>query len=179
MNTIVFAAPKRAQLKKIIRETKLLRPAESEQVKEGERPRRKSERKTSGSLPNIYVMSPSYPGFDIYPEIFEIVKDTTFNKTGRYHEKKSYDEVFVDGIWGKKPGDIIVLLFSLDREDRVPSEYEYLLPQRWPEIEAVLKQDKTVELQGKARDLNVIVLAAPTGQQLRQLLRESKLLKKI
>ncbi|HIJ54228.1 MAG TPA: transglutaminase domain-containing protein [Planctomycetes bacterium] len=132
-----------------------------------------------GSLPNIYVMSSSHPGFDIFAEIFEIVKDATSNKTGRYHEKKSYDEVFVDGIWGKKPGDIIVLLFSLDREGRVPSEYEDLLAQPWSATEATLKKGKTVELQGKARDLYVILLAAPTGQQLRQLVRESKLLKKI
>jgi hypothetical protein len=179
MNIIVFAAPKGAQLKKIIRETKLLRPAKSEQVKEGERPRRKSERKMSGPLPNIYIMSPLHPDFDIFEEIAEIVKGATSNKTGRYHEKKSYDEVFVDGIWGKKPGDIIVLLFSLDREGRVPSEYEDLLPWEWPKIEDHLKQEKSLQLQGKARGLNVILLAAPTEKQLRQLVKESKLLKKI
>ena len=179
MSTIVIAAPKRAQLKKLIRETKLLRLTKTEQVKDGERPARKSEHKSSGSLPNIYVMGPRNPVFDIFGEIVAIVKDVTFNKTGRYHEKKSYDEVFIDGIWGKKPGDIIVLVFSLDRESRIPSEYEDLLPWEWPKIEDHLKQGKSLQLQGKARDLNVILLAAPTGKQLKQLIKESKLLKQI
>lgn len=177
LNIILLAAPKRTQLQKLIRETKLLRLAKSEQVKEVEHPSRKSERKSPGSLPNIYVMSPRNPGFDIFGEISAIVEDVTSNKTGRYHEKKSYDEVFIEGAWGKKAGDIIVLVFSLDREGRVPSEYEDLLAQPWSATEATLKKGKTVELQGKARDLNVILLAAPTEKKLRKLIKESKLLK--
>ncbi len=179
LNIILLAAPKRAQLKKLIRETKLLRLTKSEQVKEREGPAKRGEHGLADSLPNIYVMSPFDLSFNLYAEIFEIVKDVTSNKTGRYHEKKSYDEVFIDGIWGKKSGDIIVLVFSLDREGRVPSEYEDLLPWEWPKIEDHLKQKKSLQLQGKARDLNVILLAASTEKQLKQLIKESKLLKKI
>jgi beta-lactamase regulating signal transducer with metallopeptidase domain len=127
-----------------------------------------------GSKPNIFIMSPS--DFGMFREIFNRVKDVTWNKTGRYHEKKSYDEIFIDEIHNKKPGDIIVLLFSLDSPDRIPAEYEDLLPKPWPEIEAALKQGKTVELKGEARELNVILLAAPTSTQLRSLVQESKLL---
>jgi beta-lactamase regulating signal transducer with metallopeptidase domain len=128
----------------------------------------------SSSKPNIFVMSPS--NFGMFREIFNMVKDVTWNKTGRYHEKKSYDEIFIDEIHNKKPGDIIVLLFSLDSRERIPTEYEDLLPKPWSEIEAALEQGKTVELKGKARELNVILLAAPTNEQLRSLVRESKLL---
>jgi len=128
----------------------------------------------SSALPNIFVMSPS--NFWMVREIFDMVKDVTRNKTGRYHDKKSYDEIFIDEIHNKKPGDIIVLLFSLDSLDRIPTEYEDLLPKPWPEIEAALKQDKTVELRGEARELNVILLAAPTSARLRSLGQESELL---
>lgn len=128
------------------------------------------------SLPNIFIMSPSWPTFDIFGEIIGIVEDVTANQTGRYHEKKSYDEVFVRGISGRKPDDIIVLLFSLDRKGRTPSEYEDVLPKPWPEIEAALKRGETLELSGEARELKVVLLAAPKDKQLKQVIRECRLL---
>jgi beta-lactamase regulating signal transducer with metallopeptidase domain len=128
----------------------------------------------SSSKPNIFVMSPS--NFGMFREIFDMVRDVTWNKTGRYHNKKSYDEIFIDKIHNEKPGDIIVLLFSLDSQDRIPAEYEDLLPEPWSEIDAALKQGRTVELKGNARELNVILLAAPTNAQLRSLVQTSKLL---
>jgi hypothetical protein len=173
-NIILLAAPKREQLRQLIRESELLRLNKAEQV-EGRKPPAEEIQPSPGSaLPNIYVMSPS--GFDMFGEIFEMVRQVTYNKTGRLHDKKSYDSIFIEGIWGKKSGDIIVLLFSLDSPDRIPTEYEDLLPKPWPEIEATLKQNKTVELRGEARELNVILLAAPTSVQLRSLVQESELL---
>jgi len=131
------------------------------------------------SLPNIFIMSPSWPPFDIFGDIRGIVEDVTYNKTGRYHEKKSYDDIFIAGIHNRKPGDIIVLLFSLDAEERIPVEYEDLLPKPWSEIEAGLKQGEAVELSGKARDMNIILLAAPKRGQLKQLIGQTKLLKNL
>lgn len=128
-------------------------------------------------LPNIYVMSPTNLGFNVFEDVFEIVKNATFNKTGRYHEKKSYDEVLIEGVWGKKPGDIVVLLFSFDTKERVTEGYEDLLPRPWSEIEADLQKGKSVELTGKARDLNIILLATPKREKLKQLIKESKLLR--
>jgi len=128
----------------------------------------------SGSKPNIFIMSPA--NINMFPEILVRVKDVVLNSTGRNHNKKFYDEIFVDEIHHKKPGDIVVLLFSLDSPDRIPPEYEDLLPKPWPEIEAALKQGQTVELKGKARNMNVILLAAPTSDRLRSLVQESKLL---
>ena len=133
--------------------------------------------KSSASLPNIYIMSPS--GFNMFPEIVEMARDVTLNKTGRPHDRKSYDSIFIEGIWGRKPGDIIVLLFSLETDDRVPAEYEDLLPVPWPGIESALKQGKSLELKSDAREMNIIVLAAPTTEKLGQLVRKSSLLKAI
>ncbi len=128
------------------------------------------------SLPNIYVMSPSdFVGW--WEEFVGIVKDVTWNKTGRNHAKKFYDEIFIDGIWDRKPGDIIVLFFSLDTKERMPKGYKDILPKPWSEIEAGLKEGKNVELKGKARGMNVILLAAPKREQLKQLIGKSKLLK--
>jgi hypothetical protein len=133
-------------------------------------------RRLPASLPNIYVMSPSdFVGW--WREFVDIVKDVTANKTGRSHEVKSYDEIFIDGIYNKKSGDIIVLLFSLDTDGHIPVEYADLLPVTWPAIELALKQGKTLELKSEAREMNIIVLAAPNRNRLSRLINESSFLK--
>jgi hypothetical protein len=171
-NIILLAAPKRQQLKELIRKSKLLGLEKTDQT-EG----RTAEIIPPGSgraLPNIYVMSPS--GINLFQDIFEMVRQVTYNKTGRFHDKKSYDSIFIEGIWGKKPGDIFVLLFSLDTDDRIPAGYEDLLPVAWPAIEAALKEGKSLELRCRAREMNIIVLAAPDRSRLSQLIRDSSLL---
>ncbi len=174
-NIILLAAPKREQLMQLIRDTKLLGLEKAGQI-EGHAAE-KIEPSPGSALPNIYVMSPS--GFDMFGEIFEMVGQVTYNKTGGHHDKKSYDSIFKEGIWGKKPGDIVVLLFSLDTDDRIPAEYENLLPVAWPAIESALKQGKSLELKCEAREMNVILLTAPTAEKLRQLVGKSSLLRAI
>ena len=138
-----------------------------------------SKQLSSSPLPNIFIMEPTRrkeSDFSIWDETLSIIKDVTNNKTGRPHEKDYYDDIF-EGIYTTKPGDIIVLFFSLDTEERIPEGYEDLLPKPWSEIEAVLKRGETVELAGRARDMNIILLAAPQREQIRQLIRETKLLR--
>lgn len=171
-NIVLLAAPKRQQLQQLIRESNLLGLEKTAQTKV--RTAEKTPPRSGPALPNIYVMSSAK--VYMFQEIFEMVQKITFNKTGRYHDKKSYDDIFIDGIWGKKPGDIVVLLFSLDTDDRIPAEYEDLLPVSWPAIESALKQEKVLELKSNAREMNIIVLAAPTAEKLRQLVRQSDLL---
>jgi hypothetical protein len=171
-NIILLAAPKRQQLKQLIRESKLLGLEKTDQTKGSTA--EKIQSRSGPALPNIYVMSPSR--IYMFQEIFEMVQQATYNKTGRFHDKKSYDDIFIEGIWGKKAGDIVVLLFSLDTDDRIPTEYEDLLPVSWSAIESALKQEKVLELKSNAREMNIIVLAAPTSDILRQLVRESNLL---
>jgi hypothetical protein len=108
-NIILLAAPKRQQLKQLIRETKLLGSEKSVQT-EG-RTTEKTQPKSGSSLPNIYVMSPS--GIYMFQEIFEMVQQVTYNKTGRFHDTKSYDSIFKEGIWGKKPGALSCCFFRL------------------------------------------------------------------
>ncbi|GEM_PF-2560461 len=129
---------------------------------------------SSSRLPNIFILYPS--GISVWDELMETVKDRTWDKTGRPHAPEYYENLF-EGVWFKKPGDILVLLFSLDTPERVPPGYEDLLPKSWTEIESQLKQGRTVELSGKARDMNVILLAAPTKDELAPLVRNSKLLR--
>ncbi len=132
----------------------------------------------SGELPDIFIMEPSRTkdsSFSIWEEVLARVKDATHNKTGRKHKKQFYDDIF-DGVYIKKPSDYMVLLFSLDTKERIPIEYEDLLPKPWSQIEQALSNGQTVELAGKARDMNVILLAAPEREQLKHLIQQTKLL---
>lgn len=126
------------------------------------------------SRPNVFLF---YPGkVYVWDEFIKIVENSTWDKTGRPHEKEFYDNIFEE-VWTTKPGDILVLLFSLDTPERIPAGYEDLLPQPWPEIEAQLKQGRTVELGTKVRDKSIILLAAPTAEGLKSLLQNSRLLR--
>lgn len=173
LNIILLAAPKRQQLRQLIRESELLRFKKKDQIEQYKPPAGKTRSTPNSDLPNIFIMSTS--DVSVFREIVEIVQDATWSKTGRNHDKKSYDEIF-DGTHNKKSGDIIVLLFLLDSDDHIPAEYDDLLPVTWSAIELALKQGKALELKSNAREMNIIVLAAPTAERLKQLVRESNLL---
>jgi hypothetical protein len=83
----------------------------------------------------------------------------------RPHGTKDYQEMLTKNA---KPGDTILLLLSLDAPGRVPQEFSDLLPLSWPETERLLKQGRTVFKQGKSREMDVVVLAAPTAEKLRE-----------
>ena len=104
------------------------------------------------------------------------VKGRVRNNTGRFHSELSYEEV-LDESHGLYPGDLMVLLFSLDAPDRIPEGYKDLLPRPWSQIEAELKQGQPVELTGKARELKVVLLAAPTMSEAQTLIRKTPLLR--
>ncbi len=131
--------------------------------------------KASNSLPNIFIMSPLHSTSDIYDKVVSLSRDWVWNRTGRPHGRKFYDEIF-DGTHNRSVNDVLVMVFSLDREERIPVEYEDLLPKPWAEIEAELKQGRTVELLGKARELNVILIAAPKMELLEDAIARSKFL---
>ena len=83
---------------------------------------------------------------------------------GRSHGTEQYQEMLANNA---KPGDTIFLLLSLDDSSRVPEKFSDLTPLSWPEIESQLKQSQTVFRQGKARNMDVFLLAAPTAERLR------------
>ena len=128
---------------------------------------------SSSGKSDVFLFSPSKA--HVWDDFLAKVEGRTWNKTGRPHVKEHYDNLF-EGVWPSKPGDIVVLLFSLDTPERIPEGYEDLLPKPWSEIESELAQGKTVELAGKAREMNVVLLAAPTADSLKPLVQNSELL---
>jgi hypothetical protein len=175
MTVILLAAPRQDQLPALARDTELLRfgrrrapetaPAQSQPTTSHHAP---------AQLPSIWIMAPEGAG-DLFNEVLGIVKDATYNKTGRVHSPESYREISA-GRWPLGPGDVLVLVFSLDTSGRVPPGYEDLLPKPWTEIEAALKHGETVELQGQARQWKIVVLASPKASQLVRLIRSSQYL---
>jgi hypothetical protein len=83
---------------------------------------------------------------------------------GRDHNAVQYKEMLTKNA---KPGDTILLLLSQDDSRRVPQEFSDLMPLSWHEIAGLLNKKQTVFRQGKARDMNVFLLAAPTAESLR------------
>ena len=89
------------------------------------------------------------------------------------HGAKEYEAILSES----QPGSIIVLLFALDSSDKnVPAEYADLLPKPWTEVEAALRKGETVEAAGRAREHNVVLLAAPTQSKLAKLIQTTELL---
>ncbi len=131
--------------------------------------------KARDSIPNIFILSPPRAGANVFGQVAAKAEDWTRNKTGRDHSKKSYDEIF-DGTLNRTSHDILVLVFTLEAQERIPAGYEDLLPQPWSQIEEQLQQGHTVELFGRARGLTVILLAAPKAEQLRQVIAGSRFL---
>ena len=70
-----------------------------------------------------------------------------------------------------------VLLLDLSSPERVPDSYSDLLPKPWVEIEASLKKGETIELEGEARQMRTVLLAAPTRAALVSLMKDSKLIR--
>jgi len=128
----------------------------------------------TSSKPNIFIFSPAR--VSVWDEVLEIVKDVTFNKTGRPHKREFYENLF-EGVWQRKPGDILVLLFALDTEDRIPEGYEDLLIGSWSGIESSLREGMAIEMTNQTRDMKVILIAAPRAAQLESLVRNSSLLR--
>jgi beta-lactamase regulating signal transducer with metallopeptidase domain len=137
-----------------------------------------SRRSTTGNAPagraNIFVMAPQV-GFNVFDAIITKADGWAYNRTGRYHSKQGYDEIF-DGTHHRTDRDVLVLVFSLDREDRIPGGYEDFLPKPWSQIEDQLRRGEIVELSGRARGLYVVLLAAPSTEQLKQMIAESRFL---
>lgn len=114
------------------------------------------------SSPTMFVLAPA----DI--NLYRALKAKwRYNQWGRNHSNDMYDEMFE---LHAKPGDLLVMLFALDKPERIPDEYKDLLPRPWPEIEEQLKRGETIIARGKARDLNVLLLAIPSENQLPEIL---------
>ena len=84
------------------------------------------------------------------------------------HAAQHYEKILARS----HPDQTFILMFALDQRDRnVPAGCEDLLPLPWSEIEAKLKNGETVELQGSARSLKTVLLAAPTSAALARIIQ--------
>ncbi len=115
----------------------------------------------------VFVMAPA--GAAVYKAVRQTWQG---NAWGRPHEEEFYQELFE---LHAKPGDVIVLAFSLDSPERVSQAFEHLLPDSWPSIETALKEGKSVELDGRYQDMGVKLVAAPTRGALLELVTSMEL----
>lgn len=106
-----------------------------------------------------------------FPELRNVAIGHALNTYA--HAPESYQRMLARST----PDSTIILLFSHERPGDVPpQEYWDLLPLPWPEIEAALSRGETVQRQGTARQRKVVLLAAPSGEKLRALIRSTPLL---
>jgi hypothetical protein len=73
-------------------------------------------------------------------------------------------------------GDLLVLLVTRDPADRIPAERASLSPVAPDEIDRRLAAGETIAKEGKFDAFRVVLLAAPTRQQLAELARKTPLL---
>ena len=139
---------------------------------------RESEQLRTVGLPDVFLFGP-FSG-NMFVQLVAMLQGATLSKTGRSHQDESYREIFETsaGTSGLSVGDVLVLLASLDSNGRPPKQYLDLLPRRWSEIEASLKNGESLEITGSVRGLNVILLATPTNAGLAQLIDDSSVFPK-
>lgn len=153
-NIVILAAPTKKELETLVTTTKLLHDFKSE-------PANKASDKQA-----LFAIGPCW----------EIVK--TFH---RYVASTSYHHtIYPYEIVTSRPSvvNFLILLFSYDQDGlrEIPKNYEDLLPLDRPTLEKRLKEGESVDLTGRSRGLNVILLAAPTMVELEKLIEKTSLL---
>jgi hypothetical protein len=99
----------------------------------------------------------------LYPKL-------THHLTGRSLTSKDYEEQFTKWV---KPGNTIILMFTVDEKDSVPEAFRDLLPKTWPEIEAEVGSQGAVKYDSTARKLNIITLVAKDIEELTKLVEKN------
>ena len=118
--------------------------------------------------PCLFMFGPNGPGRLAYAKMQQAPRNG--HVFSRPHDPAEYRKAFDER---SKPGDTVVLLLALDDAGRVPEDFHDLLPGPWVDVEARLKDGKEVFLKYTAREMNIVLLAAPTVKQLEQLIRRS------
>jgi hypothetical protein len=119
------------------------------------------------------------PGWD---RLQRVIGDNYRGSIGGYSDdEQKCGEYFEQVLSWAKPGDTFVMMFAFDEEkfghsQMVPQKYQDLLPKPWLEIKERIGRGEVVELKGKACGFDTIVLAAPTLDQLDELIKSTELL---
>lgn len=118
-----------------------------------------------------------------WQKLQRVIGDNYGGSIGGYSDdEQKCGEYFEKVLSWAKPGDTFVIMFALDEEkfqhsQTVPKAYQDLLPKPWLEIKEQFDRGEVLELKGKARGLDTIVLAAPTLDRLDELIQSTELLK--
>ncbi|MCH7753344.1 MAG: hypothetical protein IH898_14480, partial [Planctomycetes bacterium] len=118
--------------------------------------------------PSVFIMVPADER-EYFKLVIDRLQGFSGDRWGRNHTKKNY----ADMTGQASPGDTFILLFSLDSPDRIPSDYEDLLPQPWKEVEDMLKREESVVLRSFARRMGILMLAARNDEKLLALIRRT------
>jgi hypothetical protein len=111
-----------------------------------------------------------------------VIGDNYGGSIGGYsNDEQKCGEYFEQVLSWAKPGDTFVMMFAFDEEkfghsQIVPQKYQDMLPKPWLEIKEQIERGEVLELKGKARGLDTIVLAAPTLDRLDELIKSTELL---
>ena len=109
-----------------------------------------------------------------WQELQKVAKSRGVALSSFNHSADHYQQILSKS----QAGSTVVLLFALDHSDKnMPEEYQDLLPMPLAQIEAALRNGKTLELAGKARDRKIVLLAAPKMSQLDKLIHKTRLLR--
>jgi beta-lactamase regulating signal transducer with metallopeptidase domain len=117
-----------------------------------------------------------------WQKLQRVIGDNYRGSIGGYsNDEQKCAEYFEKVLSWARPGDTFVMMFAFDEEkfghsQIVPKEYQDLLPKPWKEIKEQIERGEAVELKGKARGFDTIVLAAPTLDQLNELIQSTELL---
>jgi len=98
----------------------------------------------------------------LYPKL-------THHLTGRHHSLGDYQEQFTK--W-TKPGDTLILLLLTAEKDRVPADFQDLLPNSWSDLAAEAEREGAVRYDGESRKMHLVLVVAKDPAQLTSLVRK-------
>jgi hypothetical protein len=93
----------------------------------------------------------------------------THHLTGRSHSVADYREQLIK--WARA-GDTVILLLLVGDKDRVPADFQDLLPKPWLQMEAEANRKGAVQYNGEHRNLHVIALVGKSEAELTGLIRK-------
>ncbi len=98
----------------------------------------------------------------LYPKL-------THHFTGRNYSARDYQEQFTN--WAK-PGDTVILLQFTNQQERLPAQFQDLLPESWSQVEAEVARKGAVRYDTYRRMMHVVLLAAKSPAELTSLIRK-------
>jgi hypothetical protein len=122
----------------------------------------------SAKYPAVFVFYSEEAGRSADALFKTLYPKLTHHLTARHHSVKDYQEQFTKST---KPGDTIVLLLLPNEKDRIPAEFQDLLPKSWSDLEAEAARKGAVRYDGDSRKMHIVLLVAKSEAELTSLIR--------